>query len=164
MSNWHNREVATPNHRQGQAETAGHCWPAVSQVRSVYQLVDWSVNRRFGIDEAETVRFGVTISDLVPNGAAERATTRGRAAEGHAATNECTVRQEQFTTEEIGHGERSGGRTSILPGAVGNLAVVLRSVTDREADHLLIGKRAIGKRQWSSSTTDLRPKAMGPGC
>ena len=107
-----------------------------SQVAPVYRLVDWSLNRRLGIDEPETVSFGVTIPDRVTDGTAERATTRGRAAEGHSAANDCTVRQEQFTTEKIGHRERSGGSTSILSRAVRNLAVMLRSVTDREADRL----------------------------
>src|SRR4029077_6772923 len=137
---WHNREVAPQPQAGDKAETAGHCWPAVSQVALASQLVDWRVNRPFGLYESETVGFGITITDLVTYDAAERATTRGRATEGHAAANGCTVRQKQFTTEQIGLCERSGGRTSIVPCPVGNLAVMLRSVTDREAGDLLIGK------------------------
>src|SRR4030095_849010 len=133
-----------------QAETSRNGRPLLAcraQVALIYRLVDRSLNRRLGIDEPETVSFGVTIPDLVTDDTAERATTGGRAAEGHAAGNDCTVRQEQFITEKIGHRERSGGRTSILPCAVRNLAVVLRSVTDGEADRLVGGGCGLCERQ-----------------
>ena len=117
MSNGHNRESQAQT-LAGRSKNGRPLLACRSQVALVYWLVDWSLNRRFGIDEPETVSFGVTVPTLLLDGTAERATTRGRAAEGHAAANECTVRQEQFTTEKIGHRERSGSSTSIRSRAV----------------------------------------------
>ncbi len=69
----------------------------------------------------------------------------GRAAEGHAVTKQLTIRQEQLTAEEIGHGKRSGGRTTIRADAIRNLTVVLRSMTDGEVQLLPVVKLLFGE-------------------